>query len=162
MALANLLPKGQNDGAVLREASRSLQARKLLFRQLEMAQLIEEKVPFADLPDAYFACLRDTQYQKSFLVDYFYMVAYVRALGELDFEEADNLLLTFSANRPVKESVYWPIYLMESLFCDALFGRIGTAEEKYVQIQTPAFVEKVLECKQQDKGGLCVFLSYRS
>lgn len=70
MALANLLPKGQNDGAVLREASRSLQARKLLFRQLEMAQLIEEKVPFADLPDAYFACLRDTQYQKSFLVDY--------------------------------------------------------------------------------------------
>ena len=56
MALANLLPKGQNDGAVLREASRSLQARKLLFRQLEMAQLIEEKVPFADLPDAYFAC----------------------------------------------------------------------------------------------------------
>lgn len=134
MALANLLPKAQNDGALLREASRSLHARKLLFQQLEMAQLIEEKVPFADLPDVYFENVKDAQYQKTFLVDYFYMVAYVRALGELDFEEADNLLQTFSANRPVKESVYWPIYVMESLFCDALFGRIVTAEEKHSQI----------------------------
>ena len=157
MALANLLPKGQNDGAVLREASRSLQARKLLFRQLEMAQLIEETVPFADLPDAYFACLRDTQYQKSFLVDYFYMVAYVRALGELDFEEADNLLLTFSANRPVKESVYWPIYLMESLFCDALFGRIGTAEEKYVQIQTQPLLKRYWNANNRIRAAYAFF-----
>ena len=95
MALANLLPKAQNDGALLREASRSLPARRLLFQQLEMAQLIEEKVPFADLPDAYFENLKDAQYQKTFLVDYFYMVAYVRALGELDFEEADIIVADF-------------------------------------------------------------------
>ena len=142
MALANLLPKAQNDGALLREVSRSLHARELLFRQLEMAQLIEEKVPFAELPDAYFASLKDAQYQKTFLVDYFYMVAYVRALGELDFEEADSLLQTFSANRPVKESVYWPIYVMESLFCDALFGRLTKAEEKYIQIQAHPLLKR--------------------
>ena len=142
MALANLLPKAQNDGALLREASRSLPARRLLFQQLEMARLIEEKVPFADLPDAYFENLKDAQYQKTFLVDYFYMVAYVRALGELDFEEADSLLQTFSANRPVEESVYWPIYVMESLFCDALFGRIANAEEKYIQIQAQPLLKR--------------------
>lgn len=142
MALANLLPKAQNDGALLREASRSLHARKLMFRQLEMAKLIEEKVPFADLPDAYFASLKDPQYQKSFLVDYFYMVAYVRALGDLDFEEADSLLLAFSANRPVEESVYWPVYVMESLFCDALFGRIEAAKGKFVQIQTHPLLKR--------------------
>ena len=67
MAFANLLPKGQNDGAVLREVSQSLLARKLLFQQLEMAQLIEGKVPFADLPDTYFESINDAQYQKTFL-----------------------------------------------------------------------------------------------
>ncbi|CZQ85565.1 hypothetical protein [Trichococcus collinsii] len=142
MTLANLLPKAQNDGALLREASRSLPARRLLFQQLEMAQLIEEKVPFADLPDAYFESIHDAQYQKTFLVDYFYMVAYVRALGELDFEEADSLLQTFSANRPVEESVYWPVYMMESLFCDALFGRLANAEEKYIQIQAHPLLKR--------------------
>ncbi|HEX5351786.1 MAG TPA: hypothetical protein VFW58_09170 [Trichococcus sp.] len=142
MALANLLPKGQNDGAVLREVSQSLPARKLLFQQLEMARLIEGKVPFADFPDAYFEGLKDAQYQKTFLVDYFYMVAYVRALGELDFEEADSLLQTFSANRPVEESVYWPVYMMESLFCDALFGRLANAEEKYIQIQAHPLLKR--------------------
>ncbi|PTQ86332.1 hypothetical protein C8U37_101171 [Trichococcus patagoniensis] len=142
MALSNLLPKGQNDGAVLREVSRSLPARRLLFQQLEMARLIEGKVPFADLPDAYFEDLKDAQYQKTFLVDYFYMVAYVRALGELEFEEADSLLRAFSAHRPVKESVYWPIYVMESLFCDALFGRLTNAEEKYIQIQAHPLLKR--------------------
>lgn len=142
MALANLLPKGQNDGSVLREVSRSLPARRLLFQQLEMARLIEGKVPFADLPGAYFEGLKEAQYQKTFLVDYFYMVAYVRALGELEFEEADSLLQTFSANRPVKESVYWPIYVMESLFCDALFGRLTDAEGKYIQIQAHPLLKR--------------------
>jgi hypothetical protein len=107
-----------------------------------MARLIEEKVPFADFPDDYFESLNDAQYQKTFLVDYFYMVAYVRALGELEFEEADSLLQTFSANRPVKESVYWPIYVMESLFCDALFGRLANAEEKYIQIQAHPLLKR--------------------
>lgn len=157
LALANLLPKAQNDGALLKEASRSVHARKLLFRQLEMAQLIEEKVPFADLPDACFACLRDAQYQKSFLVDYFYMVAYVRALGELDFEKADSMLLTFSANRPVKESVYWPTYLMESLFCDVLFGRLGTAEEKYVQIQAHPLLKRYWNANNRIRAAYAFF-----
>nr|WP_319219101.1 hypothetical protein [uncultured Trichococcus sp.] len=157
MALANLLPKGQNDGAVLREANRSLPGRKLLFQQLEMAKLIEEKVPFADFPDARFACLKDAQYQKSFLVDYFYMVAYVRALGKLDFEEADSLLLTFAANRPVKESVYWPIYLMESLFCDALFGRIETAGEKYVQIQSQPLLKRYWNANNRIRAAYAFF-----
>lgn len=157
MALANLLPKAQNDGALLREASRSLPARELLFRQLELAQLIEAKVPFADLPDAYFACLKDAHYQKSFLVDYFYMVAYVRALGELDFEEADSLLLAFSTNRPVKESVYWPTYLLESLFCDALFGRIGTAEGKYIQIQAHPVLKRYWNANNRIRAAYAFF-----
>lgn len=142
MALANLLPKGQNDGAVLREVSQSLPARKLLFQQLEMAQLIEGKVAFADLPDAYFEGINDAQYQKTFLIDYFYMVAYVRALEELAFEEADSLLQAFSANRPVEASVYWPVYMLESLFCDALFGRLANAEEKYIQIQAHPLLKR--------------------
>jgi hypothetical protein len=157
IALSNLLPKAQNDGALVKEASRSLHARELLFRQLEMAQLIEDKVPFTDFPDAYFACLRDPQYQKSFLVDYFYMVAYVRALGKLNFEEADSLLQTFSDNRPVKESVYWPIYLMESLFCDALFGRIGTAEEKYSQIQAQPVLKRYWSANNRIRAAYAFF-----
>lgn len=157
MALSNVLPKAQNDGALVREASRSLHARKLLFQQLEMAQLIEAKVPFADLPDAYFECLKDTQYQKSFLVDYFYMVAYVRALGKLDFEAADLLLQNFSANRPVKTSVYWPIYVTESLFCDALFGRIGTAEEKFLQIQAQPLLKRYWNANNRIRAAFAFF-----
>lgn len=157
MALANLLPKAQNDGALLMEASRSLHARELLFRQLELAQLIEEKVPFAELPDAYFACLRDANYQNSFLVDYFYMVAYVRALGELDFEEADSMLQTFSANRPVKASVYWPNYVLESLFCDALFGRIGTAAEKYSLIQAHPLLQRYWQANNRIRAAYAFF-----
>ena len=142
MAFANLLPKGQNDGAVLREVSQSLLARKLLFQQLEMAQLIEGKVPFADLPDTYFESINDAQYQKTFLIDYFFMVAYARALDGLEFEEADSLLQAFSANRPVEESVYWPVYMLESLFCDVLFGRLADAEEKYIQIQAQPLLKR--------------------
>lgn len=157
MALSNFFPKGQNDGAVLKEASRSLPARQLLLQQLEMAQLIEAEVPFTDLPDAYFACLGEARYEKSFLIDYFYMVAYVRALGNLDFEEADSLLWAFSAHRPVKESVYWPIYLMESLFCDALFGRIGTAEEKYSQIQAQPLLKRYWNANNRIRAAYAFF-----
>lgn len=157
MALANLLPKAQNDGALLMEASRSLRARKLLFQQLEMAKLIEEKVPFADLPDAYFAVLKDPQYQKSFLVDYFYMVAYVRALGDLDFEEADSLLQTFSANRPVEQSVYWPVYVTESLFCDALFGRIETAKGKFARIQAQPLLKQYWNANNRIRAAYAFF-----
>lgn len=101
MALSNLLPKGQNDGAVLREVSRSLPARKLLFQQLEMARLVEEKIPFSDLPDAYFESLNDAQYQKNFLVDYFFMVAYVRAWGNWNLKKPIHCCRLF---RPIVRS----------------------------------------------------------
>lgn len=113
------------------------------------------KSPFCGFAGCLFRMFKG--YAECFLVDYFYMVAYVRALGELDFEEADNLLLTFSANRPVKESVYWPIYLMESLFCDALFGRIGTAEEKYVQIQTQPLLKRYWNANNRIRAAYAFF-----
>ncbi len=135
MALSNIWPYGQNDGAIVSQASRSAEAKELLFYQLEIAALFEEGATFTELPERYFQPLEEGRYLKTNLADFVYMAAYLRALGVLDFEEADRLLQSFEANRPVARSAYWPIFAVESLFCDAVFGRKQAAQEKYAKIQ---------------------------
>lgn len=158
MALTNSWPYGQNDGAIACQASRSVEAKELFFYQLEIAALLDEGVTFTKIPARYFLSLEEERYTKTNLVDFLYMVAYLRALGMLSFERADRLLKEFNAKRPSIKSAYWPIFALESLFCDAIFGRTQAAKEKYDLIQKQPLLKKQWDASKRIKAAYAFFV----
>lgn len=129
MFLTNAIPVGLTDGGIIREISRSETAKKLYFKQLELAALFEEGETFVEIPDVYFAEVEDGSYAESRLGEYIVLIAYQRALAVLDFEKADHLLQDYQKHWHYLSSPYAPLIASELLFCDAIFGRKEAAEK---------------------------------
>ncbi|MGP6138821.1 hypothetical protein [Jeotgalibaca sp. A127] len=133
--LMNIVPLGFTDGSVIREIRKSEVSKKLYFKQLELSALFEEGKTFSEIPEEYFSEVKDGTYGQSRLGEYVLLIAYQRALSELNFERADQLLGAYQEKWHYLSSPYRQMLASELLFCHAIFGRKEAAETLMEQIK---------------------------
>lgn len=135
LAISNSYWRGYTDGNVIKEVQKSPLARKLFFQQLELAERFEQDQTFTDIPDYFFETVTNRESEQTFLGEYYELIDYRRKLYELDFEAADLRLRRIMAVRDTRFSPYAVSIYCEKLFCDALFGRIKTAQQTHALVQ---------------------------
>ena len=152
--LGNSIPFGYTDGKVWRETRKSKVARKLYFKQLEMAAFVEAGTLMEDIPATQFEEAVTGEAKQSFLGEYTVLMQYQRFLYEQQFAEADQLIRDYQSTWDYMKSPYSRQVACELLFCHALFGR----QEEAKQLKN--HIEKYSGLKVQFEGNKRVQAAY--